>query len=233
MPPIRNLLLASLPRAAAQDLLAQLTPVDLAFGEVLYEPGQPMRDVYFPLDGLVSLLTLVGGRQALEVGMVGREGMVGIPLALGVALSPMRALVQGRGAALKMSSARFDTLMRRASPLRRALLEYANTLMGQMARTAACNRFHVVEARLARWLLMARDRAGSAEFAMTQEFLSGMLGVRRVGVSEAASSFQRRRLIEYSRGRIRILDHAGLEAACCTCYRDEAGGLASWRPATS
>lgn len=233
MPLQRNLLLESLPRAAAQELHAQLTPVDLAFGEVLYEPGQPMRDVYFPLDGLVSLLTLVGGRQALEVGMVGREGMVGVPLALGVALSPMRALVQGGGTALRMSSARFDILMRRRTPLRQALLEYAGALMGQIARTAACNRFHVVEARLARWLLMTRDRAGSAEFAMTQEFLSGMLGVRRVGVSEAASSFQRRKLIAYSRGRLRILDHAGLEAACCSCYRDEPGTLPSWRPATS
>jgi CRP-like cAMP-binding protein len=229
MPAIRNLLLASLPRKARDDLLPQFTPVDLAFGEVLYQPGQVMRDVYFPLEGLVSLLTLVGS-QALEVAMVGREGMVGIQLALGVARSPMRALVQGAGAGLRMSRARFEAAMLHSPPLRQALLAYANSLMAQIARTAACNRFHVVEARLARWLLMTRDRAGSAEVATTQEFLSSMLGVRRVGVSAAASAFQRRKLIEYSRGHIRIVDHAGLEAACCPCYRDEPGPLPPWRP---
>ncbi|GAC1607516.1 MAG: Crp/Fnr family transcriptional regulator [Ramlibacter sp.] len=230
MLPIRNLLLASLPRADCRELLAHLTPVDLAFGQVLHEPGDALRNVDFPIDGLVSLLTLAGDRLSLEVGMVGREGMVGVPLALGVARSPMRAVVQSRGTSLRMSRIRFDAAMRRSDPLRRALLAYANTLMDQIARTAACNRFHIVEARLARWLLMARDRAGCPELAMTQEFLSTMLGVRRVAVSEAASSFQRRKLIEYSRGRIRIVDHAGLESACCGCYRHEPGALPSWRP---
>jgi CRP-like cAMP-binding protein len=229
----RNLLLASLPQAEADDLLEQLTPVELAFGQVLYEPGQAMRDVYFPLQGLVSLRTLVGSRLGLEVGMVGREGMVGIPLALGVALSPMRALVQGRGDGLRMSRDRFDAAMARSPALSKALLVYAGSLMAQIARTAACNRFHVVEARLARWLLMARDRTGAADFAMTQEFLSGMLGVRRVGVSEAASAFQRKKLIEYSRGHIRIVDHAGLEAASCSCYGDEPAALPAWRPAAA
>lgn len=233
MLPIRNLLLASLPRKDGRDLLAQLTPVDLALGQVLHEPGDPLRNVYFPTDGLVSLLTLVGDRMTLEVGMVGREGMVGVPLALGVARSPMRALVQSRGTGLRMSRVRFDAAMRRSDALRRALLGYANTLMGQIARTAACNRFHVVEARLARWLLMARDRAGCDDLTMTQEFLSTMLGVRRVAVCEAASAFQRRKLIEYSRGRIRIVDHSGLEAACCSCYRGEPDALPSWRPSAS
>lgn len=231
MLPNRNLLLASLPRQAAQDLSPHLVPVDLAFGEILYEPGQPITDVYFPLEGMVSLLTIVGSRLGLEVGMVGREGMVGISLALGAALSPVRAMVQGGGAALRMSRARFDRALLRSPPLRATLLAYADALMAQIARTAACNRFHVVEGRLARWLLMTRDRAGSAEFTMTQEFLSSMLGVRRVGVSEAASAFQRRKLIEYSRGRIRITDHAGLEQACCSCYRDEPSSLPAWRPA--
>ena len=228
---ILNLLLASLPRKAWDQLKPQLTPVDLAFGEVLYQPGQPMRDVYFPIEGLVSLLALEGSHLALEVGMVGREGMVGVPLALGATRSPVRAVVQGAGSGLRMSRARFDTAMGGSPPLRKVLLLYASTLMGQFARTAACNRFHVVESRLARWLLMTRDRAGSADFLMTQEFLSSMLGVRRVGVSAAASAFQRRKLIEYSRGHIRILDHAGLEAACCTCYRDEPVALPRWRPA--
>jgi CRP-like cAMP-binding protein len=210
--------------------MTQLTPVDLAPGQVLHEPGAPLRNVCFPTGGLVSLLTLAGDRLTLEVGMVGREGMIGVPLALGVARSPMRALVQSHGTALRMSRIRFDAAMRHSDALRRVLLAYANTLMGQIARTAACNRFHVVEARLARWLLMSRDRAGCDDLAMTQEFLSTMLGVRRVAVSEAASGFQRRKLIEYSRGRIRILDPPGLEAACCSCYRDEPEALPSWRP---
>ncbi|MFC5500546.1 Crp/Fnr family transcriptional regulator [Caenimonas terrae] len=231
MPATRNLVLDSLPRKVASELLEQLTPVELAFGEVLYEPGQPIRAVYFPLEGLVSLLTVVGDRLAVEVGMVGREGIVGIALALGVPHSPMRALVQRGGAGLRMDRARFDAAMARHPPLRKALLAYANSLMAQIARTAACNRFHVVEERLARWLVMARDRAEADDFSITQEFLSSILGVRRVGVSAAASAFQHRKLIEYSRGRIRILDHAGLEAACCTCYRDEPASLPPWRPA--
>jgi CRP-like cAMP-binding protein len=232
MPVTRNLLLASLPPEAADDLLPRLTPVDMAFGDVLSEPGQPLREVYFPLEGLVSLLTVVGS-MAVEVGMVGREGMVGIPLALGVPHSPMRALVQRAGAGLRMSRTGFDMALQASPALRQALLAYAASLMAQIARTAACNRFHVVEARLARWLLMARDRAASPEFAATQEFLSSMLGVRRVGVSAAASAFQRRNLIEYSRGRIRIVDHVGLEAACCSCYRDEPASLPPWRPAAA
>ena len=226
----RNLLLASLPRAAFQLLLPDLALQQLAFGDVLQEQGAPVRDVYFPVDGLVSLLTVVKGRFALQVAMVGREGMVGIPLALGVKSTGMRALVQGGGTALRMDGKRFAAAMEQSTPLRSALLGYVDSLMSQIARTAACNRFHVVQARLARWLLMTRDRSGSADFAMTQEFLSSMLGVRRVGVSEAASAFQRKKLIEYSRGRIRIVDHAGLEAACCACYGAEPGALPSWRP---
>lgn len=230
MPVLRNLLLASLPRRAYQALEPQLVPVDLAFGQVLQEAGRPIREVYFPLEGLISLLTIVQGHFSLEVSMVGREGMVGAPLALGVKQSPMRVLVQGRGKALKMSSKRFATALAESAPLRKALLAYVGSLVGQLARTAACNRFHIVESRLARWLLMSRDRASSADFNVTQEILSNILGVRRGGVSEAASAFQRRQLIEYSRGRVRILDHAGLEAACCACYIEEPGLLPPWRP---
>jgi len=216
--PIPNSLLAALPRRSYVRLLPGLSPVDLVFGDVLYEPGQPIRDVYFPTQSLVSLLTLVEGHLALEVGLVGREGMVGIPLALGVEVSPVRALVQGAGPALKMNAARFRTELRRSPPLQRELDCYIHALMAQISQTAACNRFHVVEARLARWLLMTRDRVRSAEFRMTHEFLSHMLGVRRVGVTEAASALQRQKLIEYSHGNIRILDNRGLEAVCCSCY---------------
>jgi len=215
---IPNSLLAALPRKSYQQLLPGLSPVMLVFGEVLYEPGKPIREVYFPGECLVSLLTPVDGHLALEVGLVGREGMVGIPLALGIDASAVRALVQGAGPALKMGAARFRTELRASPPLQRELYRYVHVLMAQISQTAACNRFHVVEARLARWLLMTRDRVRSGEFRMTQEFLSHMLGVRRVGVTEAASALQRQKLIEYSRGNIRILDHRGLEAACCSCY---------------
>ena len=214
-----NVILAALPRKAYEQLLPGLTPVTLTFGNVLYEPDTLIRSVFFPSACLVSLLTLVEGHPALEVGMVGPEGMVGIPLVLGVAVSPVRALVQGTGPAMRMSRARFRSELASSPSLQRVLNLYIYSLMGQISQTAVCNRFHVVEARLARWLLMTRDRVGAGEFRMTQRFLSSMLGVRREGVTEAASRFQRQKFIRYSRGRIAILDHAGLEAASCTCYR--------------
>jgi CRP-like cAMP-binding protein len=217
--PILNSLLAALPRKAYLRLAPGLTPVDLVFGEVLYEAGDAIRDVYFPSRSLVSLLTLVEGHLALEVGMVGREGMVGIPLVLGAGVSPVRALVQGAGPALRMKADRFRKELRRNPSLQRELNRYVHALMAQISQTAGCNRFHVVEARLARWLLMTRDRVRSAQFRMTHDFLSHMLGVRRVGVTEAASALQRRKLIEYSRGNIKILDDRGLEAVCCSCYQ--------------
>jgi CRP-like cAMP-binding protein len=228
---IPNILLAALPRAAYLEMLPALAPVTLTFGEVLYAAGAGVEHVYFPTACLVSLLTLVEGHLALEVGLVGREGMVGIPLALGVRISPVRAIVQGGGSALRMSRAHFLAALRNSPPLRRGLNTYIHALMGQISQTAACNRFHVVEARLARWLLMTRDRIGAGDFRMTHEFLSSMLGVRRVGVTKAASSFQRRGLIEYSRGNIRILDHGRLEAACCPCYAAGPETIVPWRPA--
>jgi CRP-like cAMP-binding protein len=216
---IANSLLAALPRKSYQRLLSGLAPVELVFGDVLYDAGDPIHDVYFPGRSLVSLLTLVEGHLALEVGLVGREGMVGVALALGVSASPVRVLVQGGGSALRMSAPRFLRELAGSAPLQRTLHLYVHALMAQISQTAGCNRFHVVEARLARWLLMTRDRVRSSEFRMTQEFLSHMLGVRRVGVTEAASALQRRNLIEYSRGNITILDQRGLEVACCSCYQ--------------
>jgi CRP-like cAMP-binding protein len=223
MDKIRNGLLAALPRACRARLLPALAPVELVFGDVLYEPGKPMRDVYFPVNCLVSLLTLVEGHLALEVGMVGREGMVGVALALGIKESPMRALVQGGGPALRMGAARFGRELGRSAPLRRGIDRYIHALMAQISQTAGCNRFHHVEARLARWLLMTRDRMGTPRFRMTQDFLATMLGVRRVGVTESAGALQRRKLIEYHRGGIHILDERGLEAAACSCYGLPAG----------
>ena len=215
---IENSLLAAVPRKAYLRLLAGLEPVALNFGDVLYEPGGVIRHVYFPGASLVSLLTLADGHLALEVGLIGREGMVGIPLILGRNVSPVRALVQGEGTALRMTSAAFLKEFRRSPPLQRELYLYTYALMAQISQTAACNRFHVVQQRLARWLLMTHDRVKSDRFRMTQEFLGHMLGVRRVGVTKAAQSLQRRHLIGYSRGTITILDRRGLETAACECY---------------
>jgi CRP-like cAMP-binding protein len=215
---IENSLLAALPRATSRRLLAILEPVELVFGNVLYEPGQAIRHVFFPGSSLVSLLTLADGHLALEVGLIGREGMVGIPLVLGHGTSPVRALVQGGGSALRMPAARFLREVRASLPLQRELYRYAHTLMVQISQTAACNRFHVIETRLARWLLMTQDRLKLDQFLMTQEFLGHMLGVRRVGVTKAARALQNRKLISYNRGNIVVLDRKGLEAAACRCY---------------
>lgn len=216
--PVANSLLAALPRKECQHLIDDLEQVALTYGEVLYEPGEQIKYVYFPNDSVVSLLTLVDHHQALEVGLVGREGMVGIPIALEIAISPVRALVQGTGTAMRMKAARFLKELRQSQALRRELHRYTYTLMAQITQTAACNRFHVVEERLARWLLMTHDRLQSSSFRLTQEFLSDMLGVRRVGVTKAARTLQQNKLISYSRGNITILDRKGLEAASCTCY---------------
>lgn len=203
MAAVPNLLLASLPRRTYRDLVPDLVPATLAFGRVLYEPDARMEQVYFPASCLVSLLTVTDRHLALEVGMVGREGFVGASVALGVATSPVRALVQGAGAAMRMSAGRFSSALQRSPALRDGVQGYIHRLMNQISRTAACNRFHVVEKRLARWLLMTRDRLGSDDFR---------------GVTEAAASLQQRKLIAYRRGSIRILDVAGLRAASCSCY---------------
>jgi CRP-like cAMP-binding protein len=217
--PISNKLLAALPRKDYQRISASVEQVTLEFGQIIFEPGDAIRYIYFPNDALVSLLTLADGHLALEVGMVGCEGMVGAPMALGISVSPVRALVQGTGTTLRMTSARFQKEFDQCQPFQRLLHRYVHVLMTQVTQTAACNRFHVVEKRLARWLLMTLDRVSNNPFQLTQEFLAHMLGVRRVGVTKAASALQQRKLISYSRGNITILDRAGLEAFSCGCYR--------------
>jgi len=191
----------------------------LTFGQILYEPGKAIQHVYFPVDCLISLLTAVDKRRTLEVGMVGNEGMAGMPFILGMGISGVRALVQGGGSAWRMTSSRFRIEFNRIPRLQQALYRYTYALMAQISQTAACNRFHEAEARLARWLLMTRDRVGSDEFPLTQEFLAHMLGLRREGVTEAASALKQRRLISYHRGKIQILDVRGLKASSCACYQ--------------
>ena len=213
-----NQLLAVLPANDYARLMKGLEPVKLTYGEVLYQPGDYMREIYFPGDCLVSLLTLVEGHRALEVGLVGREGMIGARLALGASTSTVRALVIGTGTAMRMKSEHFLREWRRSPALQRVLLRFIDDLMTQISQTAACNRFHIVEARLARWLLMTGERMRSSNFHLTHEFIAQMLGVRREGVTLAASALQRRKLIEYRRGDITILDQPGLEAASCSCY---------------
>jgi CRP-like cAMP-binding protein len=217
--PVANSLLAALPRKEYQRLLTRLEAVTLTFGEVLYKPGEPIRHVYFPSDALISLLTMVEGHIALEIGLVGREGMLGIPVALGITDSPVRALVQGTGTALRMTSKRFRSEHGKHGALHREVNRYIHYRIIQVTQTAACNRFHPIEARLARWLLMTRDRMGTNHFRHTQELLGNMLGVLRVAVTNAAGALQRRKLISYSRGEINILNGKGLEAAACRCYQ--------------
>jgi CRP-like cAMP-binding protein len=216
---IANSLLASLPHAEYQRLLARLEPVTLKFGEVLHEAGVPIRYVYFPIDCVISLLTAVEGHQALEVGLVGHEGMVGIPLALGIDVSFRRALVQGTGTAMRMESTAFREEIVQSKPLQKALFRYQHALTGQIAQSAVCNQFHSGEARLARYLLMTADCARSREIRLTHAFLAHMLGVRRAGITLAASALQKRGLITYRRGKITILDRRRLTAAACECYR--------------
>ena len=210
-PILENRLLAAVSREEYRRLLTRLEPVTLTFGNVLYEPGQKMRHVYFPGDSLVSLLTLVDDHLALEVGMVGCEGMVGIPLALGINVSPFRALVQGSGLAMRMKAAHFRKELHQSLHLQQALFRYTHSLMAQVAQTAACNRFHVVEERLARWLLMAHDRIEGDELPLTHEFLATMLGTARPGVTIATKELERAGLIAHKRGIITILDRKALE----------------------
>jgi len=213
-----NHLIAQLPRRDRLSLLAVCESVPLELGSVMCEPGKPTRHVYFPDDGFISLVTAIGGEPGLEVGMVGREGMLGAQLVLGVGEAPLHARVQGAGTAQRVQAAPFRRELARSRALQRTLNRYLYVLMAQLATAAGCTRFHSVEPRLARWMLMSQDRAHSDSFHLTHEFLAYMLGVRRVGITGAASDLQRRGLVQYQRGDITVHDRAGLEAAACGCY---------------
>ena len=214
-----NRVLASIRPREYKRLQAHLEPVDLQFQEVLFEPGKAIKHVYFPVTCLISLLTAVDKRRSLEVGMVGNEGMAGMPFILGMGVSGVRGIVQGGGTALRMPSGPFRIEFARNGPLQEALFRYTYALMTQISQTAACNRFHEAEPRLCRWLLMTRDRVGADEFPLPHEFLSHMLGLPRKGVTAAASALKRRNFISYTRGKIQILDVRALKKASCSCYQ--------------
>jgi CRP-like cAMP-binding protein len=215
---VENHLIELLPRKDRRHLLDICESVDLVLSEVMCEGGEPTRHVYFPVNSTISLVTLLDGKPALEVGMVGREGLVGAQLALGVATTPLHAVVQGAGQAWRVGSVPFRKELLRSSSLRACLNRYVYVLMSQFAVSAACLRFHAIGPRLARWLLMTQDRAHADTFHVTHEFLAYMLGVRRVGITAAAGALQHSGLIEYRRGELVVLDRRGLEAAACECY---------------
>ncbi|MRX08950.1 helix-turn-helix domain-containing protein [Pseudoduganella sp. FT25W] len=213
-----NRLLASLPDDDQRQLAARCETVRVDNGQVLSEPGQEVRHLYFPIDCLVSLLGVAEGRMTLEVGSIGREGMLGASVVLGHEMAQVRAVVQRSGRAYRIATADFITEFYRMESLQRLLYRYTDTVLAQTIQIAVCSRFHVLEARLARSLLITRDRLQSEKFHLTHEFLAHALGVRRVGVTKAASALQNQRLITYSRGNIEILDSAGLESVSCHCY---------------
>jgi CRP-like cAMP-binding protein len=215
---IGNQLLEGLPHSLRQRLLGRLEPVELRLEEVLCTSGERMRYAYFPTHSYVSLITPLDGHAGLEIGLVGDEGMVGISLMLGITAAPMHALVQGAGAAWRMESGELLNELKRSPPLQQLLNRYLYVTLTQLAQTAACTRFHLVEARLARWLMMTRDRAHADEFYITHVFLSHMLGVRRAGITRAAVALRERNLIHYTRGVMTVIDCDGLEQAACSCY---------------
>ena len=216
---VQNQLLAALPRKDQQRLITGCESVDIHFADALYEPEQKIRHVYFPCDSFVSFVRSMERGERVELGMIGSEGMLGIPVALGVGIAPFYAIVQGTGSTLRMKADFFRKALEDIPTLRRRINRYIYVMLNQSAQNATCLRFHLVEQRLARWLLMSQDRAKSDKLHLTQEFLSAMLGVRRVGVSNAASSLHERKLITYSRGEITILDREGLIGASCPCYQ--------------
>jgi CRP-like cAMP-binding protein len=217
----QNLLIAGLGSKAGDSLLAVGESVQLRISQVLSEAGGPVRHVYFPLEGFISLVAVVKDSPGIEVGMIGAEGMLGASLALGVSTNPVRAVVQGSGTAWRIPAAAFKAELVASERLRRTVSRYLYVLLCQQASSAVCLRFHPIGPRLARWLLMSQDRAHSASFRITQQFLAYMMGVRREGVTQAAGDLQRQGLIAYRRGEMHILDRVGLEAASCGCYSTE------------
>ncbi|MDM0084952.1 Crp/Fnr family transcriptional regulator [Variovorax sp. J31P179] len=221
MATVQNHLIKLLPRSDRARFLSSCEEVQLVLADVLCMPGEAAPYVYFPVDGFISLVATTDGSPYLEVGMVGREGMVGAHVGLGVMTAPLRAVVQGSGSSWRISSQAFQREVAASEALQRVLDRYVCVLMNHLTTSATCLRFHQIGPRLARWLLMSHDRAHSDNFRMTHEFLAYMLGVRRVGITAAAGVLQKSGLIEYTRGDLTVLDRIGLEAAACGCYASD------------
>ncbi len=214
----QNRLLASLPESERRSLLASCSMRRVEAAEVLVEPGQTMAQIYFPLDTLVSLLAVAEGRMTLEVMLVGQEGMVGASAALNARPAQCRAVVQRAGRLACLDAQQFRRAVACMPALQRLVQRYTDILLAQALQIAMCSRFHILEARLARSLLITRERLQLEKFHLTHEFLGQILGVRRVGVTKAATALQHQQLISYSRGNIQMLDTAGLAAVACSCY---------------
>jgi CRP-like cAMP-binding protein len=218
LPATKNLLLAALPAADYERLLPHLEPVALPLGWALYESGDRMAHVFFPTEGIVSLLYVMENGASAEIAVTGKEGLIGVSLFMGGESTPSRAIVQSAGQGYRLGA---DTLKRefeRGGNLQHLLLRFTQALITQMAQTAVCNRHHTVEQQLCRWLLLSLDRLASSEVHMTQELIANMLGVRREGVTEAARRLQDAGLIRYQRGQISVLDRPRLEERVCECY---------------
>lgn len=214
----QNRILASLPAEEFERISSHLVEVSLPLGEIIYQPEQKIEYVYFPENSLVSLLAVLEDGETVEAGVIGYEGFVGVPVVLGVQSGTTQALIQGAGDAQRITSQALRSLINDGGQLQSLLLRFTHTLFTQIAQTAACNRAHDLNQRLARWLLLSHDRLRKEEFILTHEFLSRMLGTRRAGVSVAANGLRQGGLIDYSRGRVRIKNRKGLEQAACECY---------------
>ena len=217
--PLENHLLAALPQDVYESLLPHLEPVSVSLGEVIYESGEQMKQVYFPTNSIVSLLYLMVNGATAEIGVVGFEGMLGVAIFLGGDTTPNRAVVQSAGTAYKMDVQALRDKFEIGGALQLLLLRYTQALITQISQTAVCNRLHSVEQQLCRWLLLSHDRLHSDKLIMTQDLISNMLGVRREGVTMAAQHLKDRGLISYVRGTITVRNRLGLEAAVCECYQ--------------
>lgn len=216
--PLDNNLLASLTSDEKKRIFPLLELVELPLGKVLYETGDDINYVYFPTDSIVSLLYVMICGSSAEISIIGRDGLVGIPLFLGGGSTTNRAVVQSAGYSYRLGRQYFMGEFNKHGNLLRLMLRYAQTLMTQMSQTAACNRHHSINQQLCRWLLLSLDRLSSNQLTMTQELIANMLGVRREGVTEAACKLQKTGVIHYHRGHITVLDRPKLEQLCCECY---------------
>ena len=218
MEPRANHLLSALPQRAYQQWAALLEEVDMPLGQVLYESGGELSDVYFPVTSIVALLYVLENGSSAEFAVVGNEGIVGVSLFMGGNSTPGRAVVQSAGRGFRLPAKALTVAFERGGPVTHVLLRYTQALITQMAQTAVCNRHHSVDQQLCRWLLLSLDRLATNELVMTQELIASMLGVRREGVTEAARALQKAGLIRYARGHITVVDRPALEKRSCECY---------------